>query len=198
MKLGNSRTGSSSQDVANSRYVGRHGDKVSGRVDVDTCGVGVGDGEGGSGLAGFEIGFCEPDFCVASGHGLLHHSSWNVALHRVRRLAHSLKWDIGLMAANHQNDPPMSMTSPTLTREQYAPLLHRSSAAPHSTLPQRSHRVFLRRDLRHKADYFANPAGRGKAAIIEVRQLYEMEDFPPSEAIERFNNMCESTNPKEN
>jgi hypothetical protein len=25
-------------------------------------------------------------------------------------------------------------------------------------LPQRSHAVFLRRDLRHRADYFANPA----------------------------------------
>ena len=52
----------------------------------------------------------------------------------------------------------MSMTSPrtTLTRGQYAPLLHRSSAAPHSTLPHPSRLVFLRRDLRLRADYFAN------------------------------------------
>jgi hypothetical protein len=30
--------------------------------------------------------------------------------------------------------------------------------ASHSTLPQRAGRVFLRRDLRHRADYFANQA----------------------------------------
>jgi len=30
--------------------------------------------------------------------------------------------------------------------------------APHSTLPQRSHQVFLRRDLRQRADYCANPS----------------------------------------
>lgn len=72
------------------------------------------------------------------------------------------KRDIGPAAANRQVDSPISMTSPmtTLTRGQYAPLLHRSSAAPYSTLPQRSHAVFLRRDLRHRADYFANPALR--------------------------------------
>jgi predicted Zn-dependent protease len=34
----------------------------------------------------------------------------------------------------------------TLTRGQYAPLLHRSSAAPHSALPQPRHPEFLRRD----------------------------------------------------
>jgi len=87
-----------------------------------------------------------------------------VAPHRVRRLAHSLKRDIGLAAVSVQEDnrwvdSPMSMTSPrtTLTRGQYAPLLHRSSAAPHSTLPQRKAPEFLRRDLRQWADYFANP-----------------------------------------
>lgn len=59
--------------------------------------------------------------------------------------------------------PPCQFTSvddvtrTTLTRGQSAPLLHRSSAAPLSTLPQRSLRVFLRRDVRHRADYFANP-----------------------------------------
>lgn len=34
--------------------------------------------------------------------------------------------------------------------------LHRSSAAPHSTLPQITRNVFLWRDLR-RADYYANP-----------------------------------------
>lgn len=31
---------------------------------------------------------------------------------------------------------------------------------------------------------FPNPAGRGKEAVIELRQLYEMEDFPPSQSLE--------------
>ncbi len=59
------------------------------------------------------------------------------------------------------------MTSPmtTLTLGHYAPLLHRSSPAPPSTLPQRRNPVFLRRDLRQRADYFANPAPRaGKSS----------------------------------
>ena len=62
---------------------------------------------------------------IALGHGLLHHSVRNVAPHRVRRLAHSLKRDIGPAATNRRDDSPMSMTSPrtTLTRGQYAPLL---------------------------------------------------------------------------
>lgn len=33
---------------------------------------------------------------------------------------------------------------------------------------------------------FPNPAGEGKPAEIEVRQLFDLEDFGPSEAIERF------------
>jgi hypothetical protein len=33
---------------------------------------------------------------------------------------------------------------------------------------------------------FPNPAGEGKGAEIEVRQLFELDDFGPSEAIERF------------
>lgn len=36
---------------------------------------------------------------------------------------------------------------------------------------------------------FPNPAGDGKKAEIEVRQLFELEDFAPSEAIERFREM---------
>lgn len=33
---------------------------------------------------------------------------------------------------------------------------------------------------------FPNPAGEGKRGAIEVRQLFELEDFEPSEAMERF------------
>lgn len=33
---------------------------------------------------------------------------------------------------------------------------------------------------------FPNPAGRGKEAVIELRQLYEMDDFPPSEPLEEL------------
>jgi hypothetical protein len=36
---------------------------------------------------------------------------------------------------------------------------------------------------------FPNPAGEGKVAEIEVRQLYELEDFAPSESVERFRKM---------
>ena len=33
---------------------------------------------------------------------------------------------------------------------------------------------------------FPNPAGEGKQAEIEVRQLFELEDFGPSDAVDRF------------
>jgi len=33
---------------------------------------------------------------------------------------------------------------------------------------------------------FPNPAGEGRHAEIEVRRLFELEDFAPSDAIERF------------
>lgn len=36
---------------------------------------------------------------------------------------------------------------------------------------------------------FPNPAGDGKEAEIEVRQLFELEDFEPGDAIERFREM---------
>jgi hypothetical protein len=36
---------------------------------------------------------------------------------------------------------------------------------------------------------FPNPAGEGKDAEIEVRQLFELEDFGPSEAVDRFRKM---------
>lgn len=35
---------------------------------------------------------------------------------------------------------------------------------------------------------FPNPAGRGKPAVIEVRPLYELDDFAPSPEIERMRN----------
>jgi hypothetical protein len=36
---------------------------------------------------------------------------------------------------------------------------------------------------------FPNPAGDGKEAEIEVRQMFELEDFGPSEAADRFRKM---------
>ena len=36
---------------------------------------------------------------------------------------------------------------------------------------------------------FPNPVGRGRRAEIEVRPLYELEDFAPSEDIDRFRKM---------
>ena len=127
--------------------------KVGGAFGVDARGMGVGDRQGCSGLARLKA-----ESCVALGHRLLHHSGWNVAPHRASRLAHSLKRGICPVAANHHADSPISMTSPrtTLKRGQYTPLPKRSSAAPHSTLPQRRHAVFLRRDLRRPTDYFAH------------------------------------------
>jgi hypothetical protein len=36
------------------------------------------------------------------------------------------------------------------------------------------------------AKRFPNPAGEGKDAEIEIRELFELEDFQPTETIERF------------
>jgi len=36
---------------------------------------------------------------------------------------------------------------------------------------------------------FPNPAGAGKEAEIEVRQLFELEDFSPGQAVDRFRDM---------
>jgi hypothetical protein len=36
---------------------------------------------------------------------------------------------------------------------------------------------------------FPNPAADGKEAEIEIRQLFELEDFGPSESMERFREM---------
>jgi hypothetical protein len=36
---------------------------------------------------------------------------------------------------------------------------------------------------------FPNPAGEGRETEIEVRQLFELEDFAPGDAVERFREM---------
>ncbi len=36
---------------------------------------------------------------------------------------------------------------------------------------------------------FPNPVREGAEAVVEVRELYELEDFTPSEALERFKAM---------
>ena len=42
---------------------------------------------------------------------------------------------------------------------------------------------------------FPNPVGEGKDAEIEVRQLFELDDFDPSESVDRFRKL-ESQNRK--
>lgn len=46
--------------------------------------------------------------------------------------------------------------------------------------------VATREDAIAWAKRFPNPHGPGAATHIEVRPFYELEDFPPSEGIERF------------
>ena len=36
---------------------------------------------------------------------------------------------------------------------------------------------------------YPNPVGEGQPAVIEVRQLYELDDFTPSEQVDRFREM---------
>jgi hypothetical protein len=36
---------------------------------------------------------------------------------------------------------------------------------------------------------FPNPVGENAPAVIEVRQLYELDDFTPTESVERFRAM---------
>jgi len=50
--------------------------------------------------------------------------------------------------------------------------------------------VKSREEAMEWARRFPNPAGAGKPAEIEVRPLYELEDFGPSEAVERFRDLC--------
>ena len=40
---------------------------------------------------------------------------------------------------------------------------------------------------------YPNPVGDGQPAVIEVRQLYELDDFTPGEQVERFRDMNTST-----
>ncbi len=49
--------------------------------------------------------------------------------------------------------------------------------------------VKSREEAMEWARRFPNPAVDGKEGEIEVRQLFELEDFGPSEAIERFREM---------
>jgi len=49
--------------------------------------------------------------------------------------------------------------------------------------------VKSREEAMEWARRFPNPAGEGKDGEIEVRQLFELEDFGPSEAVERFRQM---------
>lgn len=49
--------------------------------------------------------------------------------------------------------------------------------------------VRTREEALEWARRFPNPAGRGQAAVIEVRQLIELDEFPPSEGIERMKAM---------
>ena len=46
--------------------------------------------------------------------------------------------------------------------------------------------VKTREEAMEWARRFPNPAGKGKPGEIEVRPLFELEDFGPSEAIDRF------------
>jgi hypothetical protein len=41
-------------------------------------------------------------------------------------------------------------------------------------------------EAREWARRFPNPAGRGQEAVIEVRRLIELDEFPPSEQIDRM------------
>lgn len=49
--------------------------------------------------------------------------------------------------------------------------------------------VKSREEAMEWARRFPNPAGHGKPAEIEVRQLYELDDFPSCDAVERFRKM---------
>ncbi len=49
--------------------------------------------------------------------------------------------------------------------------------------------VATRKEALEWSRRFPNPAVDGGAAEIEVRQLFELEDFGPSEAVERFRDM---------
>jgi hypothetical protein len=50
-------------------------------------------------------------------------------------------------------------------------------------------KVSSREEAIEWAKRYPNPAGEGKDAEIEVRQLFELEDFAPGGAVERFRQM---------
>ena len=58
----------------------------------------------------------------------------------------------------------------------FAPRQRLVSAAPESS----------REEALEWSRRYPNPAGEGITTEIEVRPLYELEDFAPSDAIERF------------
>ncbi len=39
------------------------------------------------------------------------------------------------------------------------------------------------------------PAGRGKEAVIELRQLIELDEFPPSDALDQMKALDQITGP---
>ena len=49
--------------------------------------------------------------------------------------------------------------------------------------------VKSREDALEWARRYPNPGGEGTDAEIEVRQLFELDDFKPTEAVERFREM---------
>jgi hypothetical protein len=56
--------------------------------------------------------------------------------------------------------------------------------------------VKSREEARDWAMRFPNPAGEGRECEIEVRQLFELEDFGPGEVIERFREINVGTEQK--
>ncbi len=46
-----------------------------------------------------------------------------------------------------------------------------------------------REEALHWSRRFPNPVGEGREAVIEVRQLFELEDFEPTASLQRFRNL---------
>ena len=44
-------------------------------------------------------------------------------------------------------------------------------------------------EAREWASRFPNPAGRGQPAVVEVRRLIELDEFPPSDTLDRMKAM---------
>jgi hypothetical protein len=53
--------------------------------------------------------------------------------------------------------------------------------------------VKSREEAMEWARRYPNPAGEGKDGEIEIRQLFELDDFGPSEAVDRFREMEATT-----